>query len=64
MGGRLNSAGHYIQYPHKGHSGHNTIASWWLTLLHAAGRPQVGFGMKDKKVEPEAQNSPLEELLA
>jgi hypothetical protein len=63
MGGRLNSAGQYIQYPHKGHSGHYTIASWWLTLLHAAGRPQTGFGMKDKNVDPDAQNSPLKELL-
>ena len=64
MGGKLTSAGHYIQYPHKGHAGHHTIASWWQTLLHAAGKPQNGFGMMDSKVDPEAQRSPLKELLA
>ena len=64
MGGRLSSAGTYIQYPHKGHSGHHTIASWWLTLLHAAGRPQDGFGMMDSKVEAAVQRNPLQELLA
>ena len=64
MGGKLKSAGQYIQYPHKGHDGHHTIASWWLTLLHAAGKPQDGFGMKDKNVDPECQRGPLKELLA
>ena len=64
MGGKLKSAGQYIQYPHKGHAGHHTIASWWLTLLHAAGAPQDGFGMMDKNVDAASQRSPLEELLA
>ncbi|MBT3470526.1 MAG: DUF1552 domain-containing protein [Opitutae bacterium] len=63
MGGKLKSAGQYIQYPHKGHSGHHTIASWWLTLLHAAGHLQDGFGMKDKKVDAMCQRGPLGELL-
>lgn len=64
MGGKLKSAGQYIQYPHKGHAGHHTIASWWLTLLHAAGKPQDGFGMMDKNVDAESQRAPLQELLA
>ncbi len=64
MGGKLKSAGQYIQYPHKGHTGHHTIASWWLTLLHAAGKPQDGFGMKDINVDAESQRGPLNELLA
>ena len=64
MGGKLNSSGEYVQYPHKGHAGHHTIASWWLTLLHAAGSPQNGFGMKDKNVEPDAQSRPLQALLS
>ena len=64
MGGRLKSAGEYIQYPHKGHDGHHTIASWWLTLLEAAGKPQDGFGMMDNKVDPDVQRQPLKELLA
>lgn len=64
MGGRLKSVGQYIQYPHKGHEAHHTIASWWLTLLHASGKPQDGFGMKDSKVDPEVQRGPLNEMLA
>ena len=63
MGGKLNSVGHYIQYPHKGHVGHHTIASCWLTLLHSAGKPQQGFGMMDSKVDPKVQLGPLWELL-
>jgi hypothetical protein len=64
MGGKLKSAGQYIQYPHKEHPGHHTIASWWLTLLHAAGKPQDGFGMKDNKVDAQSQRGPLQEILA
>ena len=64
MGGKLKSAGQYIQYPHKGHAGHRTIASWWLTLLHAAGKAEDGFGMMDNKVDADGQRKPLEELLA
>ncbi|MEM7234808.1 MAG: DUF1552 domain-containing protein, partial [Planctomycetota bacterium] len=64
MGGRLTSAGQYIQYPHKGHRGHQTIASWWLTLLNAAGKSQDGFGMMDNNVDAESQREPLKELLA
>lgn len=63
MGGKLKSSGQYIQYPHKEYEGHHTIASWWLTLLHAAGKPQDGFGMKDNKVDPECQREPLTEIL-
>lgn len=64
MGGKLKSAGRYIQYPHKSHAGHHTIASWWLTLLHAAGKPQNSFGMMDNNVDADAQRGPLKELLA
>jgi hypothetical protein len=64
LGGKLKTAGQYIQYPHKGHEGHHTIASWWLTLLHAAGNPQDGFGMKDSNVDQEVQRGPLKEILA
>ena len=48
----------------EGHDGHHTIASWWLTLLHAAGRSQDGFGMKDNQVDADSQRGPLQELLA
>lgn len=64
MGGKLKMGGRYIQYPHKGHHGHRTIASWWLTLLHAAGKPQNGFGMMDSNVDADSQRGPLNELLA
>lgn len=60
---RLKSAGHYLQYPHKGHAGHHTIASWWLTLLEAAGKPQDGFGMMDKNVGAKCRRGPLRGLL-
>ena len=64
VGGKLKTAGRYIQYPGKGAAGHHTIANWWMTLLHAVGKPQDDFGMKDPNVSPADQKGPLAELLA
>jgi hypothetical protein len=63
-GGTLRTAGRYLQYPGKGFAGHHTIANWWMTLLHAIGKPQDEFGMKDSKLPASGQKGPLRELLA
>ncbi len=66
MGGKLKSAGRYIQYPSKGQPGHHTIANWWLSLLHAAGNPRNDFGVKDKAefIPIADQRGPLKELVS
>ena len=67
VGGKLNTAGRYVQYPGKAHGGvapgHHTIANWWMSLLHAVGKPTDDFGQKDNKVPGEAQKGPLAELI-
>ncbi|MEK6234542.1 MAG: DUF1552 domain-containing protein, partial [Planctomycetales bacterium] len=63
-GGKLKTAGRYVQYPGKDSDGHHTIANWWMTLLHATGQPRDEFGMKDPNVPAAAQKGPLAELLA
>ena len=64
LGGRLKTDGRYLQFPNKGVVGHRTIAHWWMTVLHAAGRPQNTFGMLDGDLSPKEQTGPLAELLA
>jgi hypothetical protein len=63
-GGKLRTAGRYVQYPGKGNAGHHTIANWWMTLLHATGQPTDDFGMKDSNMPSADQRGPLAELLA
>lgn len=63
-GGRLRTGGRYVQYAAKGVEGHHTIANWWMTLLHAIGKPTDDFGQKDADVPGTAQRGPLAELIA
>lgn len=62
LGGRLKT-GRHIQYPNYGSAGNRTIGSFYTTLLHAAGRPQDGFGHLDAKLPKDEQKAPLAELL-
>jgi len=50
----------YVQVPGYGSAGHRTIATLYLTLLHAAGHPRDTFGDKDLSM-PESidQTGPL-----
>jgi hypothetical protein len=61
--GNINSqfkAGHYLQVPGYGSTGHRTIANLYLSLLHAAGHPRNTFGDKDLQLESSIdQTGPL-----
>lgn len=64
LGGRLKTAGRYLEFPGYGHSNHRTIGSMYSTLLHAAGKPRAKFGLDDIALKDVKQGAPLAELLA
>jgi hypothetical protein len=62
LGRRLTSAGRYLCYPKYGNPGHRTMASFFLTLLHAAGAPRKSFGIPDPNLKDIDQSGPLQEI--
>ncbi len=64
LGGKLKTAGRYIDYPFYQSAGHRTLANLYCTLLHAAGRPRDTFGIPDPALKDLDQSGPLNELLA
>ena len=64
MGGRIRTAGRYVQFPRYQSRNHRTTANLYLTLLHAAGRPRNRFGVADPGLRDIDHSGPLAELLA
>ncbi len=64
LGGRMRTAGRFLQFPRYGARGHRTTANLYLTLLHAAGRPRDRFGVPDPGLRNLDQNGTIQELLA
>ena len=64
LGGRLKTAGRYLEFPAYGLPNHRTIGSLYSTLLHAAGKPRDKFGFDDIGLKDIKQGMPLPELLA
>lgn len=64
LGGRLKSAGRYLQYPAYQSAGHRTMSNLYLTLLQAAGAPRENFGLRDPGLKDVEVVGPLPELLA
>ncbi len=57
--------GRYLQYPGYRNRGHRTIASLYLSILHAAGLPRDEFGDRDMELpESISQKGPLTEWMA
>ena len=69
VGGRniVRNQGRYLQYPSFGERGHFTLRNFYLTLLHAIGKPRKEFGYPDAKLKADAphidQSAPLHHLL-
>jgi hypothetical protein len=68
LGGRLKTAGRFLQYPaYQQHAdqipGHRTIANFYLALLHAVGDKREQFGEQDTKLEDIDQSGPLAEIV-
>ncbi|MCP4190097.1 MAG: DUF1552 domain-containing protein [Planctomycetaceae bacterium] len=60
---RATRGGRYLQFPEYGQSGHRTIASLYLSLMHAVGQTQDEFGNRDLNLSKDSQLGPLSELL-
>ena len=61
VGGQFKT-GRYLHFPSYGQPGNRTLASFYLSLLHAAGEPRDGFGQIDLKLPKAEQGEPLGEL--
>ncbi len=67
LGGRLRTAGRFLQFPTYQSAGHRTIANFYLALLHAVGDKRKSFGEIDPALEglrDVNQAGPLAEILA
>ncbi|MCE9534513.1 MAG: hypothetical protein K8T89_25835, partial [Planctomycetes bacterium] len=64
LGGKLKTAGRYIEYPAYARPGNKTIANLYCTFLHAAGKPRDTFGVADPGLKDFDQKGPLQDLLA
>ncbi len=63
LGGRLKAGNRYLRYPWYGKTGHRTLASFYLALLHAVGDPRQEFGIDDSALADIDQSGPLTEIL-
>ena len=63
--GRAAQAGQprYLRYPWYGEKGHRTIASLYLSLLHAVGEKRKNFGVADFGLGDLDQAGPLAEIM-
>ena len=67
LGGRLKTAGRFLQFPTYQSAGHRTVANFYLALLHAVGDQRKSFGEIDPALEglrDVNQTGALEEIMA
>ena len=64
MGGRLKTAGRFLQFPQYKAAGHRTITNFYLALLHAVGDKRAKFGEPDNELKDFDMSGPLAEILA
>jgi hypothetical protein len=63
LGGRLKLGNRYLRYPWYGKPGHRTMASLYLSFLHAVGDRSESFGIEDSQIKDLDQSGPLAELI-
>lgn len=64
LGGRLKTAGRFLQYPGYKKAGHRTMSNFFLSLLHAVGDKREKFGEPDRELADINTAGPLTEILA
>ena len=64
LGGKLKTAGRYLQFPKYGGKGHRTMGNFYLALLHAVGDKRAKFGDSDPDLKDIDTAGPLAEILA
>ena len=63
LGGRLKTAGRYLQFPKYGGKGHRTMSNFYLSLLRAVGDKREKFGDPDNDLKDIDTTGPLSEIL-
>jgi hypothetical protein len=63
LGGRLKTAGRYLQFPKYGGKGHRTMSNFYLSLLRAVGDKRDKFGDPDNDLKDIDTAGPLSEIL-
>lgn len=63
LGGRLKTAGRFLQFPAYQNPGHRTIRNFYLALLRAVGDGRETFGELDRDLPEKDQAGPLAEIL-
>ena len=64
LGGKLKTAGRYLQFPKYGAKGHRTMSNFYLSLLHSVGDKRQKFGDPDVGLKDIDTAGPLAEILA
>ena len=64
LGGRLKTAGRFLQFPGYKKAGHRTMSNFFLALLHAVGDRRDKFGEPDRELKDIDTAGPLAEILA
>lgn len=64
LGGKLKTAGRYLQFPKFNTPGHRTLGNFYLSLLHAVGDKREKFGEPDRELVEIDTTGPLAEILA
>jgi hypothetical protein len=64
LGGRLRTAGRFLQFPGYNRAGHRTMTNFYLALLRAVGDNRQSFGEPDRELADIDTAGPLTEILA
>ena len=64
LGGRLRTAGRFLEFPRYNTNGHRTLGQFYLSLLHAVGDRRERFGDSDSSLRDINTVGPLTEILA
>jgi len=64
LGGKVKTAGRYLQFPKYNTPGHRTLSNFYLSLLHAVGDKREKFGDADLAIKDIDTSGPLAEILA
>ncbi|MFM9117281.1 MAG: DUF1552 domain-containing protein [Planctomycetota bacterium] len=64
LGGRLKTAGRFLQFPGYQKAGHRTMSNFFLSLLHVVGDKREKFGETDRELADIDTVGPLTEILA
>ncbi len=64
LGGRLKTAGRFLQFPGYNKPGHRTMSNFFLALLHGVGDKREKFGEPDRELQDIDTAGPLAEIMA